>query len=266
MLTTSGLSQQIQDISKKKACKDPSYPFSSTPLVSSDDWLLGYPFIDQVKYREWNEEIIFSETSTVFFRVEGRIKWYKSKQNNNQNNPIFINGDINTNWWEPVNDSAEYKTFREVFVATEGQVEYTLPYTPDAVLLVSINGQGPLSNINGSDYDVVGDTITLKAPNLPSIGDEIVVIASYDADEIINNPVNTVFSTNEEFTFGGNYAFNLTRIPLYVRSVTVNGYSLGTDLFSYSTSNTAVLVLVDAPEFVLNTGDKVFIEYDYREI
>lgn len=263
MGSSSQLSFEIKKISDKTKCgSDSSYTYSNQPLIPSDT-PVGLPFIDQVIYREWNSEITFKETSTVFHRVQGRIKFYKSKVDNNKGNPIIINDQVNNPYWEPINDCSEYKTFSAEFVATEGQTEFELDYTPDAILLVSVNGQGPLRKI---DYSLVDNIVTILPPNNLEAGSEVVIIATYDNDQIIINPANERRSANENFVFGGNYAFNLSRIPIYVRSVVVNGYTLGTDLFSYSLSNTAVLILVDAPDFVLNNGDKVFIEYDYREV
>jgi hypothetical protein len=266
-MSSSKLSYEIERISNKVSCACPvGEEYSPNPIESVDNDNLGYPFIDQVIYREWNPSIIFSETSTVFHRTEGRIKWYKSKSNNNTGNPIYIDGELNEDFWEVINDCCEYKAFRYVTIATEGQIVFNLPYSPDTILLVSINGQGPLSNISDNDYTLSGNVLTLKAPNLTEEGDEIVVIASYDTDQFINPPFGTgKISTNDNFVYSGSNSFTLNNLPTYVRSVVVNGYSLGTDLFSYSISSTTVTIDVDPPEFVLNTGDKIFIEYNYIE-
>jgi hypothetical protein len=58
-MSSNQLSLEIKKISDKTNCGDDgSYAYASTSLPASQSGD-GYPYIDEVIYREWNENIIF---------------------------------------------------------------------------------------------------------------------------------------------------------------------------------------------------------------
>lgn len=183
------LVMEMQEVAKRLscACCDGDYKYSPEPLKPYDpnDFFGGFPFIDQVIYREWNSEIEFSATSTVFHRVEGRIKWYKSRVNENIGNPIIIDGEINGEFWEPINDCCEYVTFRSEHIYEGGPQEFELPYTPQTIILVSANGYGPFMS---RDYKLDGNKVTILPPNVLAEGTEVLIIATYDGSDVASNP------------------------------------------------------------------------------
>ncbi len=118
------LVKDLLKISEESCCNCDSvtaYVYSDQPLPAYDpDTLQRFPFIDEVRYREWSPSITFSTTSTIFHRVGGRIRWFKSKQNNNLNNPIFVDGSIDSDWWEEILLGEEQVLFLPDGVVTKG--------------------------------------------------------------------------------------------------------------------------------------------------
>jgi hypothetical protein len=231
-MSSSKLSFEIKKISDQISCGKSSYEYSGSPVTQSQTGD-GFPFIDQVIYREWNEDIVFKQTSTVFQRVEGRIKWYKSKVNENQGNPIFINGELNENFWEAINDCCDYVVFRQEFTYNGGSQIFTLDYTPNTIILVSINGYGPMRS---TDYFLQGNNVTILPPNDLEEGSEIVIVAAYGGDQFINIPggFNTILDENGDEQFNASNSQSIafegqggTQIDFQGNKVIVKGNYVG---------------------------------------
>jgi hypothetical protein len=267
-MSSSKLSFEIKKISDQTSCGEEGYVYSGDPVAqrTTGD---GFPFIDQVIYREWNEDIVFKQTSTVFQRVEGRIKWYKSKVNENLGNPIFVDGELNEEYWEPINDCCDYVTFRQEFVYSSGPQEFTLDYTPEVIVLVSINGYGPLMS---SDYILVGSVVKIIAPNVLSEGSEIVIIATYSGNDFINPPsgaatfvgthqqISLLKSENNLNTGGWYILLDYATKHLIPTTTAINEGPLET-LVLFATSNNTFSNKVFSPSF-----PKDNIEYDFDNI
>jgi len=171
MESSSQLSSEIKKIADKNGCYPEGYIYSTDP-INSEEGINGYPYIDQVIYREWSEGITFKSTSTVFERVGGEIKWFKSKVDSNKGNPIFISGEIDDNFWEPINNSEEANIFVKEFVYSSGAQTFVLDATPSSVLFVSLNG----SVLKKIDFSISSSILTILPPNVLDAGSEITVV------------------------------------------------------------------------------------------
>lgn len=243
-MSNNQLSSEIKKISDKTNCgSEGSYAYSPASLLAEQSGD-GYPYIDEVIYREWNESIIFKSTSTVFHRVGGQIKWYKSKSDGNQGNPIFIDDVLNDTYWEPIIDFYETNVFVNEFTYTFGSQSFILERIPTDILLVSINGQGPLKRI---DYSVNSSTLTINPPTVLAENSEITVIG-------VTGGISGT-STGEEkdiFTWntGDSYVFTATlnifeAIHLFINGIEYNEgthYNVTPDSNEFTVTN---LVLED---------------------
>lgn len=246
------LIKEMQKIAYEAKCIcDPLGPYihSSAPLVAYDPQsLLRFPFIDEVIYREWNSAITFSQTSTIFFRVENRIRWFKSRQGENLNNPVFIDGDINEDWWEEILLGADSgKCFlRSQFAYGGGPQEFTLNYSPESVFQLFINGLLQ----DSSTYSLTGYIVTITGTVL-SEGAFVTIIGNACDNSSISDGQTVKI---EVFEYIDNKEFTLEFPANNVFLVFVNGQFITS--MDYSTG--VDTVTVDLP---LIEGDEITVYY-----
>lgn len=250
MSSYSQLSKEIKKISDKTKCGDDTTTYSSVAIVGKEN-VNGFPYIDQVIYREWNPGIIFKSTSTVFHRVGGNIKWYKSKVDNNQSNPVFIDGVLNDTYWEPIIDFYDTNVFVNDFIYISGSQEFILGSIPTDILIVTVNGQ----TIRRVDYSVTGNTLTIAPPNVLDEDSEVTVIG-------VTGGI-TCVSTGEErdvFTWseGDGYVFATTLDIFEAVHLFINGRDYVEGVNYSATVNTNQFTVTN---MVLEEGDVIKFVY-----
>jgi len=251
MSSSSQLSFEIKKISDKQSCSEEESYIYSPNAFTADEGINGYPYIDQVIYREWTNAITFKNTSTVFQRVDGEIKWFKSKVNNNLNNPIFIEGVINDDFWEPVNNNSGTNVFVKEFVYGGGAQSFVLDESAISVLIVTLNG----NVLKKIDYSIIGSIITILPPNEISVGSEITVVGIYGT--VVVTP-----SENEESLFtwntGDSYTFDASFNILEVKHLFVQGIDyIESEQFNIIAASNQFEVI----NTILEDGDKLRLVY-----
>lgn len=207
-------------------CGCSSYEYQSGPITVDDppSEVTSFPFIDEVIYREWSDSIIFKSTSTVFERVSGKIRWFKSKQNDNQNNPIFIDGVLNGTWWEEIFTGSAGAGDTECLIRTEftysgGPKVFNLPYDPEGIFQFYVDGvlqDKDLHTFAGSQVTFTGSIAVGQRVDIISTGCDYSII-DFETNDLI---------LKETFTYVDTNTFVLNHSPNEIFLVFLNGKHL----------------------------------------
>ena len=221
-------------------CGCGTYTYTAIPLDPySTDAAANFPYIDQVIYREWSALIPFNSTSTVFYRNDaGKIQWFKSKQDANEGNPIYIAGVLNDAWWEPITLASTPTSqciVQTSFTYNGGAKVFNLPYTPEGIHQLFVDGVLQKGNYTLSIFAV---TYT----GALSIGQEVEIFST-GCDFTFNDISTTDIIRIADFTYSGSSVFTLPEASDYIFMVFKNGKKLDPEDFDHTLGSDQITIL-----------------------